>query len=206
MVKKYCLATLVGLIPMISGCDVKIDISVKIVDGSLRINISAQKNSLRGPLTDQMIGALAIPNDVVVKEPQFTINGTAEDVDQNVSVAHQEVLQAALEAAGFFDSATQRLEFFQTTNPITTDGTANIQFSFAGNPCFNQLAVAGSTASILDACDPQNVEMCDIPTRHEEKAIECIPAVSALSLSVMAFLVLTAGAVVIARRRRALAT
>lgn len=199
------LVTSVAMLVLLSGCGTWIVvITFDIPTGRLTIALAKVFGEAVGPVTDRPIGAIVVPNGATVADAQFTINGSPVDVEQNVSQTHRDQLQAKLECELFFDPATEHIEFYQTTAPVTTDFTDDFEFSLQPQYCFGSFAYAGSTEATLDACNPVLGcgDQCDIVTGEEIVECGAVPTVSEWGLVVMTVLLLTVATIVLGWRRR----
>lgn len=202
MKKSQSFVSLALMIFFLGGCFtsplVTIDIDGTIIVAGVVIIIP----SSRGPILDTPVGAVVVPNGNSTSNGQFTHNGNVLGANQGVSADHQAKLQDRLECAGFFDPATEHIEFYQGNAPVSVSNGDTVEFSFLPESCLKELKTAASTESFLDECpvpDGQCNDICENITVFTDTA--CIPTVSEWGMVVMILLTLTAGAVVFQRLR-----
>jgi hypothetical protein len=148
------------------------------------------------PFTDRFLGALVIPNGVIVSDLGVTQNGLPLQIEENVPSSRQLAIQQALLQRGIFDPAKEYLRFWQTSAPITiVDGDA-IRLRFVqsqnGQPVSeSRIGFGGSNETDFDNPLLPNFQAHDNPFGSAVPAIS--PAGRALLLvgtAALAFLLL----------------
>ncbi len=82
------------------------------------------------PMSDRFIGALVVPNSVLVSQVELTRNGQLVPIDQNVASPARSALQQVLLRQGIFDPSTEYLEFWQTSAPLAVQDGDPIRLAF----------------------------------------------------------------------------
>lgn len=154
------------------------------------------------PITDRFIGALVIPNGVVVSAFETRRNGAIVPTDTQVPAPIQNAIAQALQLRGILAPQTEYLQFFQTTAPLAVQNADTILVRFTqsqgGQPVAeSRIGFGGSNeADFTDGPPLSNFQA------HDNPFLADAPALSRAA-SLLLALVMGAVALFIVRARPA---
>ena len=149
---------------MVAGCSLQEDRTPTFRVVGWKYQIEGEDKNSRD--ADRYFCAIALDQDIQVVdgtamlEGDFGTNGyEAIPIDSNVSQTHKDQIEAKMVAEGDYDSGSQHLVFFQTTNMVDLDGavglrvsadTEDISVDHHGIDPGDMLTLAGTSQTDLD--------------------------------------------------------
>lgn len=196
------LAYVVLTLAMVGGCDWEWVCEYDQCTGQTTWGFQKGFGEGRGT-SDIAIGALVVNNGEDVTGVEILKNGAVLGWNANVSASHQSLLAAALTDAMVYDSSTQFLLFFQTTETISLSDTVTTQFvlTSGGKPVSNTTSAGGASSKTdLDLGGPL-AQFEFLEQTIGDVTCDKIPTVSEWTAIGMTLLLLVAASIVFFRRR-----
>jgi hypothetical protein len=131
---------------------------------------------LVAPMTDRFIGALVIPNGVVVSAFETRRNGAIVPTDTLVPPGIQSAIAQALQQRGILAPQTEYLQFWQTAAPLTVQNGDTILVRFVqsqgGQPVAeSRIGFGGSNEADFDGPPLSNFQAHDNPFLADAPAL-----------------------------------